>query len=171
MNEEQKRKLSEKYQEGLYGIWRPKKKRSEWPGCLLLFTGYPYWYFYGMAFPRKSYYLFGSFEVKDPGIETPYEMSEGERDFYLRCKAYDRACKIGKIYFLRPWEEPETPSVFLKEIRNNWNFVWSNNASPYTRMLYFLFLMIRVLWGVSIISVLIVLGYSILDVTLRLIIE
>ena len=144
MDDELKRRVSKKYRDGLYGIWWPRKKMSSWRWILFL---YPVnaWYPILVWFPRRSYYLFGSFELKDPGIATPREMSAGERDFYLRSEAYYRACKISKIYNCKPWEELCTPKVFLKEIINQWRFIRSNNAPPYTRMCFFLNLIIYTL--------------------------
>jgi hypothetical protein len=124
MDNEQKEKLSKKYIKGLYGIWRPIEKKSK--SDRKLFSG-----------PRKSFYLFGSFQVKAPGINPPYQMTNEEFDFFLRNKAYDRACRISEIYRDNPWEEPETLKVFFIEAKNQWAFVCSNNASLLTR-LYFL---------------------------------
>ncbi len=141
MDNDKKKKLSKKYYEGLYGLWRPKKKLPPWRCYLFLFP-INIWYPSLVWFPRRSYYLFGSFELKDPGIKTPYEMSEGERDFYLRRKAFERACKVSRIYHCKPWEELCTPKVFLREVRGQWDFIWSKNASPYIRMCYFFHLLI-----------------------------
>jgi hypothetical protein len=130
MNEEQKRKLSEKYQEGLYGIWRPIEKNPK--SDRKLFSG-----------PRKSFYLFGSFQVKDPGVKPPCEMKGEEFDFFLRCKAYDRACRISELYKENPWEEKESLKVFFGEAKNQWDFVCSNNASLPTRLYFLLTLILK----------------------------
>lgn len=106
MDNEQKEKLSKKYIEGLYGIWRPIEKNSK--SDRKLFSG-----------PRKSFYLFGRFQVKDPGINPPYQMTNEEFDFFLRSKAYNRACRISEVYRDNPWEEPETLKVFLSKQRIN----------------------------------------------------
>lgn len=145
MDNKQKEKLSKKYIEGLYGIWRPKKKLPLWHG-LLFFYFLNDWFMALVWMPRRSYYLFGSFEVKDPGVKFPYEMTDGEKDFYLRCKAYERACKIRKIYARKPWEELCTPRVFLREAKNQWRFVWSHNACRHTRIFYFFNLLLFVIY-------------------------
>ena len=145
MDNEKKKQLSKKYTEGLYGIWRPKKKLPLWHRFLFLYfiNG---WYVVLVWIPRRSYYLFGSFEVKDPGIKFPFEMTEGEKDFYLRCKAYERACKIRNLYACKPWEELCTPRVFLREANNQWHFVLSHNAYHCTRIFYFFNLLLFVIY-------------------------
>lgn len=130
MDNSKKKKLSKKYIEGLYGIWRPIEKNSK--SDRKLFSG-----------PRKSFYLFGSFQVKDPGINPPRKMKEEEFDFFLRCRAYERACRISELYKENPWEEKETLKVFFNETKNQWDFVCSNNASLLTRLYFLLTLILK----------------------------
>ena len=130
MDNNKKKKLSKKYIEGLYGIWRPIEKNSK--SDRKLFSG-----------PRKSFYLFGSFQVKDPGINPPRKMKEEEFDFFLRCSAYDRACRISELYKENPWEEKETLKVFFNEAKNQWDFVCSDNASLPTRLYFFANLILK----------------------------
>ena len=130
MDNSKKKKLSKKYIEGLYGIWRPIEKNSK--SDRKLFSG-----------PRESFYLFGSFQVKDPGINPPRKMKEEEFDFFLRCRAYERACRISELYKENPWEDKETLKVFFNEAKNQWDFVCSDNASLPTRLYFFATLILK----------------------------